>query len=75
MTSIGKLFSIYVDNYANKLLDFRIVTAVVFLVFYAFGSFFMAQVLIIGAMINATVQKYAGRRVSCQRWGYCFYLE
>ncbi|MFX4023027.1 YihY/virulence factor BrkB family protein, partial [Streptococcus suis] len=33
MTSIGKLFSIYVENYANKLLDFRIVTAVVFLVF------------------------------------------
>ncbi|HEM6497884.1 TPA: YihY/virulence factor BrkB family protein, partial [Streptococcus suis] len=55
MTSIGKLFSIYVDNYANKLLDFRIVTAVVFLVFMLW-FIFMAQVLIIGAMINATVQ-------------------
>ncbi|HFU4562126.1 TPA: YihY/virulence factor BrkB family protein [Streptococcus suis] len=55
MTSIGKLFSIYVDNYANNLLDFRIVTAVVFLVFMLW-FIFMAQVLIIGAMINATVQ-------------------
>ncbi|WP_201342058.1 YihY/virulence factor BrkB family protein [Streptococcus suis] len=55
MTSIGKLFSIYVDNYANKLLDFRIVTAVVFLVFMLW-FIFMAQVLIVGAMINATVQ-------------------
>ncbi|HEM3256333.1 TPA: YihY/virulence factor BrkB family protein [Streptococcus suis] len=55
MTSIGKLFSIYVDNYANKLLDFRIVTAVVFLIFMLW-FIFMAQVLIVGAMINATVQ-------------------
>ncbi|HFI0232015.1 TPA: YihY/virulence factor BrkB family protein [Streptococcus suis] len=55
MTSVGKLFSIYVDNYANRLLDFRMVTAVIFLVFMLW-FIFMAQVLIIGAVINASVQ-------------------
>ncbi len=55
MASVGKLFSIYVDHYANKLLDFRIVTAVIFLVFMLW-FIFMAQVLIIGAVINASVQ-------------------
>ncbi|HEL1613038.1 TPA: YihY/virulence factor BrkB family protein [Streptococcus suis] len=55
MTSVGKLFTIYVDNYANRLLDFRMVTAVIFLVFMLW-FIFMAQVLIIGAIINASVQ-------------------
>lgn len=55
MTSVGKLFTIYVDNYANRLLDFRMVTAVIFLVFMLW-FIFMAQVLIIGAVINASVQ-------------------
>ncbi|MCK3904385.1 YihY/virulence factor BrkB family protein [Streptococcus suis] len=55
MTSVGKLFTIYVDNYANRLLDFRMVTAVIFLVFMLW-FIFMAQVLIVGAVINASVQ-------------------
>ncbi|MGV3079026.1 YihY/virulence factor BrkB family protein [Streptococcus sp. 32226D021BW] len=55
MASFGKLFTIYVDNYANRLLDFRMVTAVIFLVFMLW-FIFMAQVLIIGAVINASVQ-------------------
>lgn len=55
MTSVGKLFTIYVDNYANRLLDFRMVTAVIFLVFMLW-FIFLAQVLIVGAVINASVQ-------------------
>ncbi|WP_155972573.1 YihY/virulence factor BrkB family protein [Streptococcus ruminantium] len=55
MASIGQFFSIYVDNYANKLLDFRMMAAVIFLVFMLW-FIFMAQVLIIGAIINASVQ-------------------
>lgn len=55
MMSIGKFFALYVDNYANRLLDFRMVTAVIFLVFMLW-FIFMAQVLIIGAVINASVQ-------------------
>ncbi|MBO4107311.1 YihY/virulence factor BrkB family protein [Streptococcus suis] len=55
MFSVGKFFSIYVDNYANQLLDFRMVTAVIFLVFMLW-FIFMSQVLIIGAVINASFQ-------------------
>lgn len=55
MMSVGKFFALYVDNYANRLLDFRMVTAVIFLVFMLW-FIFMAQVLIIGAVINASVQ-------------------
>lgn len=55
MLSVGKFFALYVDNYANRLLDFRMVTAVIFLVFMLW-FIFMAQVLIIGAVINASVQ-------------------
>ncbi|HFI0403472.1 TPA: YihY/virulence factor BrkB family protein [Streptococcus suis] len=55
MMSVGKFFALYVNNYANRLLDFRMVTAVIFLVFMLW-FIFMAQVLIIGAVINASVQ-------------------
>lgn len=55
MMSVGKFFALYVDNYANRLLDFRMVTAVIFFVFMLW-FIFMAQVLIIGAIINASVQ-------------------
>ncbi|HEM5490920.1 TPA: YihY/virulence factor BrkB family protein [Streptococcus suis] len=55
MMSVGNFFALYVDNYANRLLDFRMVTAVIFLVFMLW-FIFMAQVLIIGAIINASVQ-------------------
>lgn len=55
MMSVGNFFALYVDNYANRLLDFRMVTAVIFLVFMLW-FIFMAQVLIIGAVINASVQ-------------------
>lgn len=55
MGTIGKLFGIYLEYYADKLLDFRFVTSVTFLVLMLWFVF-MAQILIIGAVLNATVQ-------------------
>lgn len=51
----GKLFSIYVDSYANKLLDFRFATLVIVLVAMLWFVF-ISNVLITGAVLNATVQ-------------------
>lgn len=55
MGTIGKLFGFYIDAYANRLLDFRFVSSVIFLVLMLWFVF-MANVLIIGAVLNATVQ-------------------
>lgn len=55
MGTLGRLFSIYVESYASKLLDFRFVTAVVILVMMLWFVF-MANILITGAVLNATVQ-------------------
>ena len=56
MATTGKLFSLYLDNYANRIFDFRSATAVIFLVFMVW-FIFMAQILIIGAVVNASVHK------------------
>ncbi|HFI0666853.1 TPA: YihY/virulence factor BrkB family protein [Streptococcus suis] len=56
MATTGKLFSLYLDNYANKLSDFRSATAVIFLVFMVW-FIFMAQILIIGAVLNASIHR------------------
>lgn len=55
MATVGQLFSIYVDHYADKFLDFRMVTVVIFLVFMLW-FIFLAQVLITGSVINASLQ-------------------
>ena len=53
--TVGKFFAWYVESYASKLLDFRLATSVVFLVLILWFVF-MANVLIIGAILNATIQ-------------------
>lgn len=65
MATLGKLFSIYVDNYAGKLMDFRLATAVIFLVFMLW-FIFMAQLLIIGAVLNATVQSLKNGQIEAR---------
>ena len=55
MGTIGNLFAIYVDAYASRLMDFRFVTSVVILVLMLWFVF-MANILITGAVLNATVQ-------------------
>ncbi|HFI0235312.1 TPA: YihY/virulence factor BrkB family protein [Streptococcus suis] len=53
--TVGRLFGLYVDAYANKLLDFRFVTSVIFLVLMLWFVF-MANLLIVGAVLNASYQ-------------------
>ncbi|MGT2799625.1 YihY/virulence factor BrkB family protein [Streptococcus marmotae] len=55
MATVGQLFGIYIDSYANRLLDFRLVSSVVILVLMLW-FIFLANILIIGAVLNATVQ-------------------
>ena len=55
MGTIGNLFAIYVDAYASRLMDFRFVTSVVILVLMLWFVF-MANILITGAVLNATIQ-------------------
>lgn len=55
MGTVGKLFGFYIEVYANRLIDFRFVTSVLFLVLMLW-FIFMANVLIMGAVLNATVQ-------------------
>lgn len=55
MGTVGQLFSLYLDHYASRLLDFRFVTSVVILVLMLWFVF-MANILIVGAVLNATVQ-------------------
>ena len=55
MGTIGNLFAIYVNSYADRLMDFRFVTSVVILVLMLWFVF-MANILITGAVLNATVQ-------------------
>ena len=55
MGTIGNLFAIYVNAYADRLMDFRFVTSVVILVLMLWFVF-MANILITGAVLNATVQ-------------------
>lgn len=57
MGTVGQFFGLYVENYADKLLDFRFVTAVIILVFMLW-SVFLSNILIIGAVLNATIQNY-----------------
>lgn len=53
--TLGRLFSWYVASYTAKLIDFRFASSLVFLVFILWFVF-LANVLIIGALINASVQ-------------------
>ncbi|HFI0149594.1 TPA: YihY/virulence factor BrkB family protein [Streptococcus suis] len=55
MGTMGHVFGYYVDSYASRLLDFRFVTSVIFLVLMLWFVF-MANILITGAVFNATVQ-------------------
>lgn len=55
MATVGQVFGIYVDSYANRFLDFRLVTSLVILVLML-CFIFVANILIIGAVLNATVQ-------------------
>lgn len=55
MATVGQVFGLYIDSYANRFLDFRLVTSVVILVLMLW-FIFVANVLIIGAVFNATVQ-------------------
>lgn len=55
METLGQVFRLYVDRYANHLMDFRMVTVVIFLVVMLWFVF-MAHILIIGAVLNASVQ-------------------
>ena len=55
MGTVGNLFAIYVSSYADRLMDFRFVTSVVILVLMLWFVF-MANILITGAVLNATVQ-------------------
>lgn len=55
MATVGQVFGIYVDSYANRFLDFRLVTSLVILVLMLW-FIFVANILIIGAVLNATVQ-------------------
>ena len=55
MGTVGNLFAIYVNSYADRLMDFRFVTSVVILVLMLWFVF-MANILITGAVLNATVQ-------------------
>lgn len=55
MGTIGRLFTIYIDAYANRLMDFRFVTSVIILVLMLWFVF-VANILITGAVLNATVQ-------------------
>lgn len=57
MGTIGNLFAIYVNAYADRLMDFRFVTSVVILVLMLWFVF-MANILITGAVLNATVQSF-----------------
>ncbi|MGT2715005.1 YihY/virulence factor BrkB family protein [Streptococcus respiraculi] len=55
MATVGQVFGIYIDSYTNRFLDFRLVTSVVILVLMLW-FIFVADILIIGAVLNATVQ-------------------
>lgn len=55
MGTVGHLFSRYVDAYVLRLMDFRFVTSVIILVLMLWFVF-MANILITGAVLNATVQ-------------------
>lgn len=55
MATVGQVFGIYIDSYANRFLDFRLVTSVIILVLMLW-FIFVANILIIGAVLNATVQ-------------------
>lgn len=55
MGTVGHLFSLYIDAYALRLMDFRFVTSVIILVLMLWFVF-MANILITGAVLNATVQ-------------------
>lgn len=55
MATVGQVFGLYIDSYANRFLDFRLVTSVVILVLMLW-FIFVADILIIGAVLNATVQ-------------------
>lgn len=55
MGTVGHLFTIYVDSYVARLMDFRFVTSVIILVLMLWFVF-MANILITGAVLNAAVQ-------------------
>ena len=50
MATTGKLFSLYLDNYANRIWFLQ----QIFLCIYGSGFIFMAQILIIGAVVNCS---------------------
>ena len=55
MMSVGRIFRYYLDRYALRLMDFRFVTTVVILILILWFMF-LATILIIGAVLNATYQ-------------------
>lgn len=55
MTTISKFFAFYVESYANRFLDFRLLTVLVLLVLMLW-CVFVARVLIMGAILNAVIQ-------------------
>lgn len=55
--SLGQLFALYVESYANRLLDIRYISLVIVLILMVW-FIFMAKILIIGAILNATVQSF-----------------
>lgn len=57
MATVGQVFGVYIDSYTNRFLDFRLVTSVVILVLMLW-FIFVADILIIGAVLNATVQSF-----------------
>lgn len=72
LTLLSNLFSLYVNSYASRLLDLRLVTAVVFLVIMLW-FIFLSNILIIGAVFNATVQslhveEFAARNGDVVSW-------
>lgn len=55
MTTVSKFFVFYVESYANRFLDFRLLTVLVLLVLMLW-CVFVSRVLIMGALLNAVIQ-------------------
>jgi membrane protein len=55
MSTVGRFFALYVESYAARWMDFRLVTFIIILVLMLWFVF-MANILITGAVLNATYQ-------------------
>ncbi len=58
MAGFGHVFGMYLDSYAARLMNFRFVTTVVILIMMLW-FLFLANILILGAVLNATFQSLA----------------